>query len=217
MKEQFNLKGQLVAVFDEQMALHALKNDCKVIYVGDMTGVPNPGYIGGTPLIPKVEAMQTLIAGSTEEFQRKYMDQLYQDPFVLDYIETVVCALYSGVTVVLYIPKDAQGFGFHHMLFDMMAHAFGLNIQAGPNIPFTFNPYFIPQILEVLIKRKQITPQWYLYHLPMEFIMDPSMMWNIVLPLMGYEINQKNADYVLDWKRQMEDRQKVLRPLIRFE
>lgn len=88
-----------------------------------MTGMSNYEmnmYINGAPLIPDVKAMQSLIMGEKDKFCYLYDKQLHEDPVVIEYIETIVCALFKGKTIILYIPEDALNLDIMRFYFNSL-------------------------------------------------------------------------------------------------
>ena len=214
------LTGQLIAVYNKQMAIDSIKNRCGVIYVGDMTGMSNyemSMYINGAPLIPDVKAMQSLIMGEKDKFCYLYDKQLHEDPVVIEYIETIICALFKGKTIILYIPEDALEFGYHEILFQFFKNIIGLNIQTGPNNLFYFDSAYIVQVLVILMKYQMIDQWYYLYMIPVQLMNDKSFIINFILPYMGYENNEDNIKLVINIKNKMEMNNKVMRPMISFD
>lgn len=214
------LKGQLIAVFEKRMMMDCLRNGCTVVYVGDMTGMDNREahmFINGMPLIPNVKAMQSLISGNVEEFRNEYYIQLCQDPFVMEYIETIVCALYQSKTIILYIPEEAVGFGYHQILFQFLKNMLGINVQVNQNTPFYFENTFTPQVLGILMKHKMIDEWIYLYLTPIEFMQNREYVKNVVRPSIGaYNNLNLSVDDIIAIRNQMEAEDCVIKPMITF-
>ena len=213
------LSGQLIAVYNKMMAIDSRKNNCDVIYVGDMTGLNSYEanmFINGSILIPNVRAMQYLVIDEKNSYRKEYLMQLNTDPNVSEYIETIVCALFKGKTIVLYVPEEALEFNYHEILFQFFRNAVGLNIQKGPNDPFYFDTSYTPQILTILLKYQMIDRWYYLYMMPEELMNDMMFMRNIILPSMGYNYTEENIQFIIGVRKEMDKKNKVIRPAITY-
>ena len=213
------INGQVVVITDYTMAVNALQNGCKVIYFGDPTGSTDPmmnNFIMGSVLLPKLEFMQDIINGSQERFVNNYTNQILTDPNIFEFIKTIILALYQGVSVIIYIPEDSLGFGFHQILFNTIYNIWGIHPQMGPQDQFFVDPSYMPKIAELLYNCGFLSFEQYIGVLPMNIFEDPKMLEQLLTNIFGPQQakNVKFVKYVKDLKNQMVSVNKVLKPIM---
>lgn len=212
------LPGQLIAVYDEKMALDAFHHGCTVIVVDDPVGMARLQnlFISGAVFIPRVEAMQMLVNGDKNGFFHSYNQQLYSDPVIHEFLDTVVCALYQGKTVIFYIPEVAFGFAYHEILFQFIQNVYGLHIQKDGKMQYFQEFGFMPTI-DALFNFNQINGVVYLAAIPDQKLDDPEFIRTRLCPMFGLEYNNETIKYLRDWKSAINAANRPIRPLITFK
>lgn len=211
------LPGQLIAVYEEKMALDSVNHGCNVIFIGDPVGMVQfqDIFISGAAFIPKVEAMQMLVNGNRNGFVELYNMQLYNDPIVREFLDTIVCALYQGKTIVLYIPEIAFGFAYHEILFQYISNVYGLYVQKDKHLPY-YQKFGYITVIDALYNFNQIDEVLYLSFIPDEILEDPEFMKRRLCVMFGLEYNRNNVEYLKNWKQCINNANRPLRPMVSF-
>ena len=213
------LPGQLIAIYDERMAIDAIRHGCNVIYVGDPVGGNpqiNKMFISGAAFVPNVQAMQILINGDKNAFADMYMKQLYYEPVVHEFLDTVICALYLGKTILFYVPIQAMEFGYHELLFQFIHNVYGIYIQRDANHPY-FQEFGYIAVIDALYNFKQIDGIMYLTYIPDVKVNDQEFVKSRLCPMFGFNFNgQETMDYFKHWKDSINLNNKPLTPVISF-
>lgn len=212
------LKGQLIAVYDLKMALDSANHGCNVVFIGDTVGMAQYQnvFIPGGSFVPNIEAMQALVNGQNENFYNMYIQQLIKDPFVHEFLDTVVCALYQGRTVILYIPENAVDFHYHDILFQFIQNVYGIHTQTDAKHPYFQEFGFIP-VLDALFNYNQIDAITYLACLPDCKLSDEGFVKVRLCPMFHFEMNNDSINTLRVWKESMNASNRPLNMAIRFE
>ena len=213
-----NLPGQLVAVYDERMAIDAAMHGCSVIFIGDPVGMAQAQniFISGAVFIPNVDAMQMLINGDKNGFCDLYNRQLYSEPIIHEFLDTIICALYQGKTVVFYVPEVAFGFAYHEILFQFICNMYGLHIQKDAKNPYYYEQGFVATI-DALYNFKQIDNVLYLALIPDVKLEDMSFMKSRLCPMFRMEFDNNSISYLKSWKNSINYTNQPLRQFMYFK
>lgn len=215
---EFKLNGDLIAVFDEKMAVESLLHGNIVMYLGDpmsMDAKRVPGILGGAILLPNIEAMQALVMGDSQTFIMSYTSQLSNDPNVSDMIDTIIGALYKGSNVVFYAPTDAIDLGFLDVLFEFLENSYGLVVQKDVFHGFEYKRSFTPVYLKALYKYGLISLGEFIAYIPNEYIGDIKIM-SLILNYMHIPMTDDNLRYILNWRSKIDSAGVIVNPIIKF-
>lgn len=214
------INGSMSVVYDSNMAINALQNGCKVIYLGDPTGCTDPmilnNFIMGTIFLPRMEFMQELVSGDTETFKNHYTKQLYLDSNVSEFLKTIILALHQGVNIIIYIPQESLGFGFHQIMFDVIYNRYGIHPQMNQNDQFFVDPSFTVSIAELLYCSNFLTLEQFIGALPLDVFTNEQLFHNVITRIFGHGSAHDKVftDFIINLKKQMVECNQVLRPLM---
>lgn len=211
------LPGQLIAVYDWSMAIDAVNHNCSVIYIGDTVGMAQfqNMFIPGAVFVPSVSAMQALVDGDQKSFTDMYLNQLYIDPVVHEFLDTIVCAMYQGKTVIFYVPKEACEFGYHEILFQFICNVYGLHIQKDRQFPY-FQEFGFMTVIDALYNFKQIDKVSYLAYIPDAILDDANFMSQRLCPMFKMKYDQNSVNYLKNWKHCINSASKPLKSMVSF-
>ena len=212
------LPGQLISVYEERMAIDAAMHGCNVIFIGDPVGMAQTQnvFISGAIFIPKVDAMQMLVNGNKNGFYDLYNQQLYSDPIIHEFLDTIICALYQGKTVVFYVPEVAFGFAYHEILFQFICNNYGLHIQKDARNPYYYEQGFVATI-DALYNFKQIDEVLYLALIPDIKLDDVNFMKLRLCPMFKMQFNDNNINYLKHWKNSINQANRPLKQVMYFK
>lgn len=213
------INGSVTVVYDLNMATNALQNGCKVIYLGDPTGCTEPimrNFIMGTIFLPRVEFMQELVSGQNDTFTQHYTNQLYSDPNVFEFLKTIILALHQGMNIIIYIPQESLGFGFHQLLFNTIYNMCGIHPQMNQNDSFFIDPSFTQMIAEILYCSNFLSLEQFIGALPLDVFTNQQLFHNMISKVFGHGSAHDKVftDFIIALKKQMVESNEVLRPLM---
>lgn len=211
------LRGQLIAVFDERSAIESMRHGCKVIFIGDpvLMAEKQNYFISGAIFLPKVECMQSLVNGDLEVFRNMYMQQLYCEPMIHEFLDTIICAIYQGRTIIFYVPEIGYEFKYHEILFNFIHNVYGLYIQRNAQQRFFYEQGFLATI-DALYNFKQINEIQYLAMIPDVKLDDPYFLSNRLCPMFHLINNDTSAKALKQMKMQAERSKCIVNQMITF-
>ena len=214
------INGSMSVVYDLNMAMNALQNGCKVIYLGDPTGCSDPmilnNFIMGTMFLPRMEFMQELVSGDNESFKNHYINQLYSDPNIFEFLKTIIIALHQGVNIIIYIPQESLGFGFHQLMFNTIYNMCGIHPQMNQNDSFFIDTTYTQMIAELLYCSNFLTLEQFIGALPLDVFTNDQLFHNMVSKVFGHGSAHDKVftDFIISLKKAMVESNQVLRPLM---
>lgn len=214
------INGSMSVVYDMNMAVNALQNGCKVIYLGDPMGCNDPNilnnFIMGAVFLPRVEYMQELVSGQNEAFANHYTNQLYSDPNITEFLKTIILVLHQGMNIIIYIPEESLGFGFHNITFNVIFNMCGIHPQMNQNDQFFIDPTYTQMIAEILYCSNFLSLEQFIGALPLEVFTDNQLFHNMITKIFGHGSAHDKVftDFIISLKKQMVESNQVLKPLM---
>lgn len=129
---------------------------------------PSPGVMVATILLPPPIAMIAESDGKAEEFYRIYSTYLGTKD-VADFVNAMICFLFSGGNLILYIPPVFQDSAFVPMLFQYFYQAHGLKIGTKEEA-FWYDNKYDPINYDILYSLNVMDAYTYLSVYPMSFL-----------------------------------------------
>lgn len=162
-----NAKMQFTTDCNTALSIMNQQPNTKCIFVGDSMGrydvlFNNYGVIPASVLMPDYMCMEADINGTIQEFQSKYYAYLNtEEPRAM--MITLIAALYHGINIVLFVPKEASGLRYPKMLLSYIQNIHGIIVESPQmNIIFNYNPAYDLFNADCLYGYSLISPAEYL-------------------------------------------------------
>ena len=166
------LLGTIYITDNDQIIYQANLANTKIINLDeDGTLMENPAFIGGTCLLPPIDAKIAEADGNEQLYDSIYSQHLNM-PFQKEFIAALIAYLYRGGNLLLYLPELGYDNTTNKLIFHMYAlYGIHIGIIGNPN-PAIANCYYdnscIPIWLNMIYAANVITPYEYLFKYPLD-------------------------------------------------
>lgn len=183
------LKGNIYITSNKAIIDNTDLNLNKVVLLDEEGIIENPprDFIGGTCLLPPIQARIAEIDGDEEKYDMIYSDYLLQ-PFQQQFISAIISFLYKGGNLILFLPD----FGYNNTIKKLIQHMhiiYGIHIgNIDVQDPVQANCYYdercTPIWLNLIFMADVMTPEEYLYNYPIDAAITTDAVRNKLLDLM---------------------------------
>lgn len=166
------LKGTIYITNDINLCLSNL-NMCKTIVIADEPDQYNiPGKIGGSLLLPPYEAMEYLIDGDMNSFNREYLNYLQTNYSVDKFVSIIIQALIAGTNIIFLLEDEEELTDqIEVTLLNFFVMQYGIIIGTSSR-SFAFDTTYTPFILNKLYAEEDMPKETYLNLFPQEIPFD---------------------------------------------
>lgn len=193
------LKGSIYITDKLEVIYNAPINNLSKIVSLDEDGIldTNKDIIGGTCLLPPIEAKIAEADGNEQLYDMIYAEHLLL-PFQQQFIAALIAFLYKGGNLILFLPE----LGYTNTiekLIDHLYRAYGIHIGLiGSQNPVLANCFYdvkcIPIWLNLIFSAEVISAEEYLYMYPVDALITNEQIMNILIDKIqpyGLTINEK--------------------------
>lgn len=120
--------GQSVITIDLESTKNLYDSGWRIICISEVNEdkISMPDMMMGSLLIPPYDTMDLLLDGKYDEFAAMYSQYLYSSQEVEMMISIMLTALYQGVNIVLYVPKNVYELNFIPVLAAFISDTTGI-------------------------------------------------------------------------------------------
>lgn len=144
--------------------------------------INHPKVIGGTCLLPPMQAMIAAADGDKMTYQSIYADH-FNDPFVDNYISALIIFLSKGGHLIIHY-EDQIGIVPDLLRFFWMRY--GINIGVIGESPFSLDPTCSPIWLQYLYRENRINGEDFLYNYPLNTVIPEAVADKLLMELSPY-------------------------------
>lgn len=195
--------------------------DIKIISLDEDNKIPldHPNVIGGTCLLPPIDALIAEADGDRERYNMHYL-AYFNSPYIKNYINALIYYLYSSGNIIIFIPDCHTN--TYNSLIDLFWGLYGIGISnMNKSEPQKFiNPCYdyscIPIWLNGMINDHIISSQEYLYNYPDNAEIPYDIMIRDIIPMIqpyGKDYNEKYK-YVKKFSSDLKKNIKIQNPII---
>lgn len=153
----------------------------------------HPAVIGGTCLLPPMEALIAAADGEREVFEMIYAEY-FSTPFIESYIAALIIYLCQGHNLIIYYE---DGLDITDEIIQMFWMKYGIGISRQDQSTIAQHDFSCAPIwLKYMYVENVITGEEFLYHYPEGTPIDPMLMERLIMELKpcGKTIEEKSAD-----------------------
>lgn len=207
-------KGNIGLIYDPNIVTDILFNDPAVVVISldedndkpQLHPENNPRVSMGTILLPEVDTLWALSSGDFETFQMKYYMHL-NDPEVAEFIFFLIGMAYKGFKVVFYYPDDTSEAIQYLYAFIEQNYGIHICIPSKQNDLFAYDINKIPMYLGGIYYQGIITPEEYLYMMPINAIIPDQIMNKLMLDM--YSVGNTNEERISVIQKLQQNKNKV--------
>jgi hypothetical protein len=202
------LKGSIYITDNLEIVYNTPMNNLSKIISLDEDGIldANKDIIGGTCLLPPIEAKIAEADGNEQLYDMLYTDHLLM-PFQQQFVAALIAFLYKGGNLILFLPE----LGYTNTMEKLIEHlyrTYGIHVGLiGSQNPVKANCFYdvkcIPIWLNLIFSAEVISAEEYLYMYPVDALITNEQIMNMLIDKVqpyGLTINEKR-NYIYRYHR----------------
>lgn len=199
--------------FIRDIALSSPSNQVKIINLEEVPSLDNdklPNVIGGTIILPPIEALMAAANGDEQMFDQAYVEHL-NTPVVVEFIDLLITALYKGTNLILFYPED--DLHLRGKILDIFWKRFGIMIGTVGQCQCQYDISCTPIWLEGIYDIGAISPYELLSMYPEEAMIQDRLIYKLIIAInpVGKSYQDK-ADYIISLKQKMKEKPNLIIP-----
>lgn len=189
-------------------------NNIKVISLEEVPSIDMnlPNVIGGTFILPPIEAMMAAANGDEEMFIQLYVDHL-NTPAVMEFISLIITVLYKGTNIILFYPED--DLHLKEYIVDIFFKRYGILIGEVGQRQCQYDVSCEPIWLESIYDVGAIDPYELLYLYPEEALLQDRLIYSLINAIRPLGNNyQERVQVILDLRHKLKDKRDLIVPFV---
>lgn len=222
--------GILASTNDPKILEMYRQQGFRIIYIGDLDGETDfpitPDIIIGTAIAPDYNVLVQEMDGDQQSFEHEYQHLLLR-PAAVELFCAIRAAMFRGINVVLYFPKDTEGMKFVPYLLNYIVAMYGIVVQRQEIIngqlqfiQFAYNPAYTNFNISEMYKLNLVSAQEFIFYGEELDGVIVNKLINDLHPYIGNlntmeEIQQFMVQYATNYKNAMKAAQhELLTPVV---
>lgn len=211
------LKGDISITDNEKfvsdMLIPANQGKIKIISLDDTQDIfpfEHPDVIGGTCLLPPIDAQQAEVDGDEFAYDMCYAEHL-AEPAIDNFVGALIVSLMSGINLLVYIPTMEGNTAKKLMEMFWKRYGIGMGIIGFKN--HEYDESCIPIWLQYAYVAGVINGRDYLYAMPVDAPIPDDMMGCLIYEFaQPFDTYQKHIDFINSLKYKLKESPKLILP-----
>ena len=174
-----------------------------------------PNVIGGSFLLPPIDAMMAAANSDEEMFTQLYVEHL-NNPAVTEFIALIITVLYRGTNLILFYPDD--DLNLKGNILDILWKMYGIAVGEIGLRQCQYDVSCTPIWLNLIYMTGALNPMELLYLYPEKALLEDRLIYNLITAIRPIgDTYQEKAQFILDLRHKLKENKNVIVPFIAVE
>lgn len=170
----------------------------------------HPRVIGGSCLIPPMEALIAAADGEVDVFRLIYGEH-FMSPFIDSYVGAIIIALMTGKQLLISYNDEL---GIVNELINIFYSRYGIKIGVIGESEGAFDPTCVPIWLQYMYRENTITGNEFLFNYPVNVQINDVMMDKLINELMPVGDREQKAQEIYRMVQLLKETPMLINPLV---
>ena len=189
-------------------------NNIKIISLEEVSSIDLnlPNVIGGSFLLPPIDAMMAAANGDEEMFTQLYVDHL-NTPAVTEFLSLIITVLYRGTNLILFYPDD--DLHLKGKILEILWKMYGIAVGEVGQYQCQYDVSCTPIWLNLIFMTGALDPMELLYLYPEEALLEDRLIYNLITVIKPVgDSYQERAQFILDLRHKLKENRNLVVPFI---